>query len=133
MVLVHIYFVVLHNPELFGGVIIGTVGIEVALGDILTSKESKKATHPLELAVGRDIKGQALMLNLATTPHLLIAGATGAGKSSCINAMVTSVLMRTTPELRPPSGENKLHPCGRGPYTTVFRVMLFQPVQKNSY
>ena len=50
----------------------------VALGDILTSKESKKATHPLELAVGRDIKGQALMLNLATTPHLLIAGATGA-------------------------------------------------------
>ena len=69
----------------------------VALGDILTSKESKKATHPLELAVGRDIKGQTVMLNLATTPHLLIAGATGAGKSSCINAMVTSVLMRTTP------------------------------------
>ena len=70
----------------------------VALGDILTSKESKNATHPLELAVGRDIKGKTLMLNLATTPHLLIAGATGAGKSSCINAMVTSVLMRTTPD-----------------------------------
>ena len=70
----------------------------VALGDILTSKESKKATHPLELAVGRDIKGQTVMLNLATTPHLLIAGATGAGKSYCINAMVTSVLMRTTPD-----------------------------------
>ena len=70
----------------------------VALGDILTSKESKKATHPLDLAVGRDIKGKTLMLNLATTPHLLIAGATGAGKSSCINAMVTSVLMRTTPD-----------------------------------
>jgi len=70
----------------------------VALGDILTSKESKNATHPLELAVGRDIKGQTVMLNLATTPHLLIAGATGAGKSSCINAMVTSVLMRTTPD-----------------------------------
>jgi len=70
----------------------------VALGDILTSKETKKATHPLELAVGRDIKGQTVMLNLATTPHLLIAGATGAGKSSCINAMVTSVLMRTTPD-----------------------------------
>jgi S-DNA-T family DNA segregation ATPase FtsK/SpoIIIE len=64
----------------------------------LTSKESKNATHPLELAVGRDIKGKTLMLNLATTPHLLIAGATGAGKSSCINAMVTSVLMRTTPD-----------------------------------
>jgi len=70
----------------------------VALGDILTSEESKKATHPLELAVGRDIKGKTVMLNLATTPHLLIAGATGAGKSSCINAMVTSVLMRTTPD-----------------------------------
>ncbi len=71
----------------------------VALGDILASVEARKAHHPLEVAVGRDISGRAVMLDLATMPHLLIAGATGAGKSSCINAMVTSILMRTTPEV----------------------------------
>ena len=70
----------------------------VALGDILASVEARKARHPLEVAVGRDISGRAVMLDLATMPHLLIAGATGAGKSSCINAMVTSILMRSTPE-----------------------------------
>ena len=71
----------------------------VALGDILASVEARKARHPLEVAVGRDISGRAVMLDLATMPHLLIAGATGAGKSSCINAMVTSILMRATPEV----------------------------------
>ena len=71
----------------------------VALGDILASVEARKARHPLEVAVGRDISGRAVMLDLATMPHLLIAGATGAGKSSCINAMITSILMRTTPEV----------------------------------
>ncbi len=70
----------------------------VALGDTLDSAEARKAHHPLEVAVGRDINGRAVMLDLATMPHLLIAGATGAGKSSCINAMVTSILMRSTPE-----------------------------------
>ena len=70
----------------------------VALGDLLVSQESKKATHPLEVAIGKDIAGEAVFLNLATTPHMLIAGATGAGKSSGINCIITSLLMRTTPD-----------------------------------
>jgi S-DNA-T family DNA segregation ATPase FtsK/SpoIIIE len=70
----------------------------VALGDILASPEAKRATHPLEVAVGRDINGKAVMLNLATMPHILIAGATGAGKSSCLNSLITSILMRSTPD-----------------------------------
>lgn len=70
----------------------------VAVGDILTSAEAKRATHPLEVAVGRDINGHAVLMNLATMPHLLIAGQTGAGKSSCINSIITSIMMRSTPE-----------------------------------
>jgi S-DNA-T family DNA segregation ATPase FtsK/SpoIIIE len=70
----------------------------VAVGDILASPEARNATHPLEVAVGRDINGKAILVNLATMPHLLIAGATGAGKSSCINSLITSVLMRSTPD-----------------------------------
>lgn len=70
----------------------------VAVGDILASAEAKSATHPLEVAVGRDIAGKAVMANLATMPHVLIAGATGAGKSSCINTLMTSLLMRSTPD-----------------------------------
>ena len=69
----------------------------VTLGDILSSDEAKKAKHPLEVAMGRDIAGRAVFANLSTFPHVLIAGQTGAGKSSCINSIVTSILMRTTP------------------------------------
>lgn len=70
----------------------------VNLGDILASEEARRATHPLQVAVGRDIDGNAKLMNLATMPHLLIAGQTGAGKSSCINSIITSVMMRATPE-----------------------------------
>jgi DNA segregation ATPase FtsK/SpoIIIE, S-DNA-T family len=70
----------------------------VAVGDILSSEEARKATHPLEVAIGRDINGRAVLANLSQMPHILIAGATGAGKSSCINSLITSILMRSTPD-----------------------------------
>jgi S-DNA-T family DNA segregation ATPase FtsK/SpoIIIE len=70
----------------------------VMLGDILRSKAAKASTHPLEVALGKNIHGEAQMVNLATMPHLLIAGATGAGKSSLVNSFITSILMRTSPE-----------------------------------
>jgi len=70
----------------------------VSLGDLISSAEAKAATHPLDVAVGKDIAGRAVFINLATTPHLLIAGATGAGKSSGLNCIITSLLMRSTPD-----------------------------------
>jgi S-DNA-T family DNA segregation ATPase FtsK/SpoIIIE len=70
----------------------------VALGDLMASTEAADATHPLDVAIGKDIAGRAVFLDLSTTPHLLIAGATGAGKSSGINCIITSILMRSTPD-----------------------------------
>src|SRR5207237_10219868 len=70
----------------------------VTLHAILVSDEARRAAHPLEVSLGRDIAGRPVMANLAEMPHILIAGATGAGKSSCINSLVTSVLVRSTPE-----------------------------------
>ncbi|MBM3805452.1 MAG: DNA translocase FtsK 4TM domain-containing protein [Actinobacteria bacterium] len=70
----------------------------VSIGDLLVSQEARSASHPLDVAIGKDISGRPVFLNISTTPHLLIAGATGAGKSSVLNCIVTSVLMRATPE-----------------------------------
>ncbi len=82
------------------------IGVEVAnrsrqlvsLGDVLAADEALQAHHPLEVAFGRDISGRAVLANLADMPHMLISGATGAGKSSCINSLVTSIIMRSTPD-----------------------------------
>jgi S-DNA-T family DNA segregation ATPase FtsK/SpoIIIE len=70
----------------------------VTLGDLLSSDEARRAKQPLEVALGRDISGKTAIVDLATMPHVLIAGATGAGKSSCINSLITSLLMRSTPD-----------------------------------
>ncbi|MDP8959922.1 MAG: DNA translocase FtsK [Actinomycetota bacterium] len=70
----------------------------VTLGDVLRSPEGEAAGHPLEVGLGIDISGRPRLLNLSEMPHLLIAGATGAGKSSCINALVTTLLVKTTPD-----------------------------------
>jgi S-DNA-T family DNA segregation ATPase FtsK/SpoIIIE len=70
----------------------------VMLGDILGSKTATEMTKPLYVALGKDVHGRSVLVNLAEMPHVLIAGATGAGKSSLINTFVTSVLMRTSPD-----------------------------------
>jgi S-DNA-T family DNA segregation ATPase FtsK/SpoIIIE len=70
----------------------------VTLGDVMTSPEMRRAQHPLEVPLGQDISGTAAVMNLAEMPHVLIAGATGAGKSSALNSLLTSILMRSTPD-----------------------------------
>ncbi len=70
----------------------------VTLKDILDSPEARANDNPLAVALGMNISGKPVMVNLNELPHVLIAGATGAGKSSCINALVTSLLVRALPE-----------------------------------
>lgn len=84
----------------------GTIGVEVPnssstlvyLKEVLDSKEYKESKSKLKLALGKDIAGAPVIADLATMPHILIAGATGSGKTVCINSLITSILFNSTPE-----------------------------------